>query len=352
MSLHGIYQDRIARDNALAKLLRADDMERFRAVPKTVMINQWQDDLDWLIVDRSYPGQISRRLELLRTWPEMVIDRLPGEDVRRAELELRDMVVEFLLNTYPRYFRRDGDVLLSPLTGLAIDVGARGADPMVAVALLASEDMLLLLPEVGGAENRSRYLLKSGALCFPNDWSLRSHFNQPLPDSADPFAIQAWQAAQQKSLKAARLGKSPHEVHEGHVAHYTEHFSPRVDMFFDKMEPGMRTWRRNWGMRLTEELFLHSDTPHEENLPPLTPESWAKFGYLRSEHETFTKLPVTGGIVFTIKTYLWKLSDLVKNEAALQALLLADSNLAPGMFEYRAQSLPTFRSFLDSYRST
>ena len=241
--------------------------------------------------------------------------------------------------------------MLSPLTGLAVDVGPQGADPLVAIACLASEDMLLLLPEQHGPHNRITYFLKSGALLFPNDWSLRSHFNRPEPESMHLAALEEWRAAKYTSLKAARLGKSPYEIHDGHVSHYMQHFAARVDMFFARMEPGMRTWRRNWGPRMTDELFLHSDML-PENLPPLTPENWEKYGYLRSEHETFTKMPNSGAVIFTIKTFLWKLSELVKNPAALHALLVANDNLAATMFEYRAESLPSFREFLAQHRAT
>ncbi len=232
MTIHGVYQDRIAQDLELAKTLRTDHMSRFSVVPKTVMINQWPDDLEWVIVDTTYPAQIGRRLELLLARRDMVIDRLPGPDVRAAESELRDMVVDFVLHTYPQYFQRDANLILSPLTGLAIDVGPGGADPLVATALLASEDMLLLLPQTCGADDDAVYLLQAGALLFPNDWSLRSHFNQPEPDMLDSAALERWQAARLKSLKAARMGKSPHQIHDGHVAHYMQHFATRVDMFF------------------------------------------------------------------------------------------------------------------------
>lgn len=352
MSLHGIYTDRIAQDADSVQSLRADDMERFRAVPKTVMINQWPDDLEWLIVDRSYPGQISRRLALLSERFDMVIDRLPDAAVQAAELELRDMVVAYLLQTYPRYFRRDGDIVSCPLTGLAVDVGPRGADPLAAVALLASEDMLLLMPQprTDGAPGDA-YILAAGALLFPNDWSLRSHFAQPAPADGDPAAQAAWRSAKQASEAAARLGKSPMAIHDGHVSHYMQHFAARVDMFFSRMEPGMRTWRRNWGMRMTDELCLHRDAL-PATLPSLSAPHWAEHGYLRSEHETFTKLPRSGAIVFTIKTYLWQLSELVRNPVALEALLVANDNLAPTMVEYRADALPTFREFLAQYRPT
>lgn len=348
MSIPGIYTDRCVVDAELVKTLRTDDMERFSAVPKTVMINQWLDGMDWLVIDRTYPAQIARRYEILNSVTGMVIDRLPGETVTAAEIELRETVVDYLLQTYPQYFQRQDKFVSSPLTGLVIDIGDKGADPLIAVALLASEDMLLLLSEKRGPDQESVYLLKSGALLFPNDWSLRSHFKRSQPAEQNEL-LEEWKNAKRKSEKAARLGKSPYEIHDGHVEHYVQNFASRVDLFFDRMEPGMRTWRRNWGPRMTDELFLHADALPSA-LPAFTEQNWAEHGYLRSEHETFTKLPKTGAVVFGIKTYLWKLSDLAENPAALRALITANDNLAPAMFDYRVESLPSFRVFLERYR--
>lgn len=349
MSLHGIYTNNDSRQisvrTELAGRLRTDHMERYRAVPKTVMINQWTDDLDWIIVDETYPEQIARRRELLQQRLPMLIDRLPGEIVQKAERELLDTIVDYLLNRYPEYFSREGNLLFSLLTGMVIDVSPQGADPLVAVALLASEDMLILLPEKHGPQGDSAYKLMAGALLFPNDWALRSHFALPRPSGDDHAALQAWEQAKRKSEKAARLGKTPYEIHDGHVEHYMENFASRVDMFMSQMRPGMRVWRRNWGMRLTDELCLHSDSP-PESLPEATADNWERYGYLRSEHEAFIKLPESGAVVFSIKTYMWKLSELVKNRPALEALVTANANLAPKMFDYRAESLPTFREFL------
>lgn len=352
MRLHGVYSDRVAASATLAGSLRDDDMVRFRAVPRTVMINAWEADLEWLLVDRTYPAQIRYRHQLLLTRPEFVIDRLAGDAVRQAELELRNEVVAYLLKIYPAYFQRDGDLILSPLAGIAIDVGPHGADPLVAVALLASEDMLLLLP--AQRQDTAAYVLQSGALLFPNGWSLRSRFDDPLPQG-DPTvpsvsaALAEWHERRRRSERASRLGKTPYEIHDGHVRHYIEQFAGRVDRFFTQMQPGMRTWRRNWGMKPDGELFLHPDVRREPGAA-LSADDWAALGYLRSEHETFAKLPHSSAIVFGIKTYLWKLSDLVINPVALEALLAASDNLAPAMAEYRAESLPAFREFLERHR--
>lgn len=342
--LHGIDPGYCKPDPGLLAALPADHMLRYRAVPKTVMINAWLPEMRWLTLDATYPGQIARRLELLRDRPCMVIDRLPGEAVREAEQELRDTVTDTLLRDYPGHFLRDGTKLVSLLTGIAVDTGEDGADPLAAVALMASEDMLLLMPRAV-QDGRPQYVLVSGALLFPNDWSLRSHFHEPEPA---PAMRAAWNERRAASERAARLGKTPREIHEGRVAHYMAHFADRADQYFARMPTGSMSWRRNWGMRLTGELFLHPD------LPVPTPASdagnWADFGYIRSEHETFTKLPRTGAVVFSIKTYLWKLSELVREPEALAALLEADSNLAPLLAEYRAEYLPGFRDFLAPYR--
>ncbi|MDB5492275.1 MAG: hypothetical protein JWO78_2124 [Micavibrio sp.] len=349
MAIHGVFTDKVEKREKLIATLRTDDMERYTVVPSTVMINKWPDDLNWVIVDSTYPAQISRRMELLLNKRDMVVDRLPGDDVRAAEYELRDTVVNEVLTLYPDYFKREGDLILSPLTGLALDVGPYGADPLVTVALLASEDMLLLLPEKRGPRQETVYPLKAGALLFPNGWGLRSKFNQPEPVFPHLGLRAAWREAQKESLRAARLGKTPYEIHHGAVSHYMAEYATRVDTFFANMKPEHKAWRRNWGMTLGPELFRHSDHQEAEG-PDMNAENWEKFGYLRSEHETFRKLPVTGAVIFGIKTYLWKLDALVRNEKALNALLAGNDNLKPLMFEYRSASLPSFREFLDRHR--
>lgn len=349
MSIHGVHIDDAAVDSGLLESLRTDDMERFRAAPATVMINRWQDDLDWLILDATYPAQIACRHRLLTDRYDMVIDRLPGDDVRSSERELCDTVIDYLLETYPDYFKRRSDLVWSLLTGITVDIGPDGADPLAAIALLASEDFLLLLPEVHEPDGERVYRLKAGALLFPNGWSLRSHFGVPLPAGDNAMARKRWEDARQASLKAARLGKQPYEIHNGHVAYYMEHFARRVDRFFAQMQPGMLAWRRNWSAKMSPALFLHSDAPPVP-LPPSTPDNWAQHGYLRSEQQTFRKLRESGAVVFSIKTYLWRLNELVQCPVALHALIHANDHLPAGMVDYKGASLPSFREFLDGHR--
>jgi hypothetical protein len=345
--LKGIYTDVVSADEKLIDTLDKTHMERFAAVPKTLMINQWTPDQRWLQLDATYPDQIAKRLEALQAYPEKVIERLDADYVRAGEYELRDRVAAYLLDNYPNYFKRQGDLILSLTTGLAVDVGPDGADPMVAVAALASEDFLLLFPDSADGDVR----LRSGVLASPNDWSLRSHFNEVAPSLQDTVGYRDWAERLKESQRKARFGKTPREIHEGIVPHYMKHFADRVDMFFRKMPPDMMVWRRNWGLWTTDKLFLHADVPLPD-MPAETPDNWLAHGYMRSEHETFTRLPKSNAILFGIKTYIWKFSDVLNNPVSRDALITSNDNLSPEMFEYRKKPLTTFRPLLDRYRDT
>lgn len=348
-AIHGVS---IAPENINADRvasLRDDHIVRFKAPPKTVMINPMGPDDHWLVVDSTYPAQMEKRIEILQEKRDWVLDRLPGDDVRAAEYELRDVVTSFLTQTYPDYFIRQGDELSCNLTGLTVNVGPYGADPLVATMLLASEDMLLMVPTGKDAKGTTIYPLKSGVLAFPNGWALRSQFNEAEPPFPHVQLRTAWREAQAESLEAARLGKTTYQIHNGHVRHFMENYATRVDLFFTNMPAGQGYWRRNWSPSLSSTLFRHSDSEFPP-APDFTPALWAERGHVRSEHETFLKLPFTKAVVFGIKTYIWPLQDIAANAEGLSALKTAYDAMekTPSMFEYRNESLPTFGEHLRS----
>jgi len=119
-------------------------------------------------MDSTYPEQMRQRLALLATRCTWVVDHLDSETVLLAETELRDRVVQWLTTEHPRAFTQQGDHVTCHLTGVVVDVGPQGVQPMVAVAALATEDFLLMLPAEADAQGQVSYRLMSGALLFPN----------------------------------------------------------------------------------------------------------------------------------------------------------------------------------------
>jgi hypothetical protein len=344
MALPGITFDQTLIDQTQVDSLGRDHIDRHLPVPKTFMVKPVPEGEPWLTVDETYPGQIAERFNILCARKDWHIERLDGADVRAAEEELRDKVADYMVSVYPESFTRAGDRVSCKLTGAVVDLGQ--ADPLAATAVLASEDMALMLPcpDEGGA-----YRLKSGALLFPDNWSLRSRFNKAAPDPADTAAYAAWQEEKADSLISARLGKTAAEIHFGRVPHYDAVFAEKVERAFRGLPADKFSWRRNWNPVMTGELSLHADLTAGAHRPPPTPDAWHQSGYLRSEHQTFVKLPRSEAIIFGVKTYLWKLSDFVQNEKALEALITANDNLPQKMVLSHTR-INSFRQMLETYR--
>lgn len=327
--------------------LRDDQISRFKIIEKTRGVQPLPRDENWLVVDASYPAQMQKRLELLQNFQndhQWLRARLPGNKVRRAEIELREKVVDYLTATYPLYFERKGACVTSPLTGITVDISKK-TDPRVAMMMLASEDLLLMCPD-GKKEGITQYKLKSGVLAFPNGWSLVSKIHQP--EQADIANV--WHEAKKESLRNARLGKTPAEIHKDLVPHYDKHFAHHIDLAFSNMQPGKITWRRNWGPTLTDELFQHFDSK-QPNIPATSPEVW-NGGFVRSEHETFRKLEQSGAIVFSIKTLMLPIQNILKNNTAKDCLFAAFKHMEanePDMWAYRKHYLPSFGRFLHEH---
>lgn len=332
----GIHLNAVPIDRALVAALPRNHMEELPPPPRSVMANTYPaGDPSWLRLDSTYPAQMRERFYLLANKSDMVLDRLPGEDVSKAEYELRDRVVSWLTTQHPHAFNKHGDMVTSPLTGVGVDVGPQGAPPMAAVAALASEDFLLMLPAEADPKGQTIYRLKSGALLFPNGWSLRSFFDKPEPPRHHTRQHAQWEADKQESITSARLGKSVFEIHHKRVPQYEVHFATGVDRLFNTMAAERVIWRRNWGTFLSNTLFRHADTEDPAGYSRMTQKSLRQRGYIRSEHETFVRLPQSRAVAFGIKTYLWRLSRMLESPKVFNALAQAVMNATPETRQYQ-----------------
>ena len=330
---HGIQLDAVPVDAEQVLALPDDHMQRLLPPPQTVLMNAYPaGDTSWLRIDSTYPEQMRQRLALLATRRTWVVDRLDSEAVLLAETELRDRVVQWLTTEHPRAFTRQGDHVSCHLTGVVVDVGPQGAQPMVAVAALATEDFLLMLPAEADAQGRVGYRLMSGALLFPNGWSLRSCFDRPDPGLQEEPLHAQWERDRQLSRDRARLGRSTREIHHGAVPQYEAHLATSVDRAFHAMRPERVVWRRNWGPHLSPRLFRHADAL--DVVPPMTPERLLDHGFIRSEHQTLVKLQRTAAIAFGLKSYLWPMRDMLADPQVRSALEVAAQRTWPETREY------------------
>lgn len=153
-----------------------------------------------------------------------------------------------------------------------------------AVGRQIAEDVCVLLP---AAES---YRLAAAVVCFPNRWRLRD-----------------------------KLGKSLADIHAP-VPEFAARLARPVDQFLRRLAPLAPQTRRNWGVADTAEL--HLPDPGAPIDPARSPPP-----FLREEHQSFVKLPVSGAVVFSIRTIVRPWTNLSDAEQqSLRAVLAALPN--------------------------
>ncbi|KAH0425290.1 hypothetical protein CcaCcLH18_11036 [Colletotrichum camelliae] len=134
-----------------------------------------------------------------------------------------------------------------------------------------------------------------------------------------------------------KLGKLLKDIHTP-VPSY-EKIGASMERFFSRLQVGKSVKRMNWSISTSERLFspsgLHiydGDKPQEDEEIDIGKTR------LRQELQTLTRLPKTGAIMFSFKTYMTPLEE-IKNEGigpqVADAIEGLRSGNAPGMWVYK-----------------
>ena len=218
--------------------------------------------------------------------------------------EVRDMVAEHLAD----HHHGQSDNQLAALAAAA------GMHPLEQAARAVPEDLLLLAPrERDGGGDICDWVLVSAALAFPAHWVLAEKMGRPLAG-----------------------------IH-GPVPHYGERLERPMDRFFSAMEVGPISHRWNWSVVTTDRLF----TPHRMRRVPLAENAGLDEIYLRMESQTLRKLPRSGHILFTIRTYVMPLSRWADQEGAIESLVEMLDGMTPQMRAYKGVEM-----YEDALRAT
>jgi len=146
--------------------------------------------------------------------------------------------------------------------------GAREEHPLVAASRLVADDLCIMQRADDG------WRLTGAVVCFPSRWSLSS-----------------------------KLGKSLDEIH-GPVPHYDRDLATPTRQFFERLSMDRPVWRLNWTLLDSPELFQPASLRTSVTGDP---RSW----WFRVERQTLVRLERSDAIVFTIRTYVSSLADLV-----------------------------------------
>ena len=174
--------------------------------------------------------------------------------------------------------------LVEAATGAAAETGS---PPLWAASLLCADDLCLMERREG------LWVLTAASLCSPTFFTV-----------------------------AEALGKSIEGLH-GPVPAFADRFQARVLRMFDALAAGPVLERTNWTVTGSGEAYLPSSAPVREAIADIPAGEAGARLHLRIERQTLRKLPETGGVLFTIRSWRNPLNDMVNDPDLLTVFAAA-----------------------------
>ncbi|KAL8665523.1 MAG: hypothetical protein Q9202_002228 [Teloschistes flavicans] len=252
---------------------------------------QWDE---WIELDNHYlkfHDLKKRRIEergdkCCRTAPE-------GFD---GAVELLEELCSYLPQRYPSLYRQTATGIHNSLTNETFDITSRplAEDPMRTASRLVQDDLAIMFEKPDG-----QYYLLAGSILLAGFWRLEDKFGMPLS-----------------------------EIHtSGDVPGFKEKLEKGMMNFFRRVQPQSPVLRNNYFVQVDDDLaWSHSIGPEDALHDPATgkvvlqAEGWSsaeknkaiEHHHFRSERQSLRRLPRSGGVVFTIRTYFHPVTEIVE----------------------------------------
>ena len=253
---------------------------------------------DWIELDETLGATLLAKRRLLAERRGEVFAALP--ETEAAGAEVLALLADHLPRRFPTQYPRMNTTIAVAATGELIGIGAPGVHPLETAARLVPEDLCLM------RRTDSGYILAAACVCFPSRWRL-----------------------------ADKIGRTLGAIH-GPVPDYDAALGRPVDRFFEKLAVDKPVWRLNWTIHAHSEPFQ----PVAPQIGRIEPAEFAESVSLRIERQTLRRLPASGDVLFTIRTYIKPLGEIARDPETARRLAAAIENLPPAMRAYR--SMATF----------
>ncbi|KAF5234308.1 hypothetical protein FAUST_7693 [Fusarium austroamericanum] len=281
----------------------------FRHGPNFITMGIRKLDWDhWIQMDKYYPRYHDIKAAELKKDFEGHVKFVDTPELRLACFEVYDEVTGYLTERYPKIFTIADGFLRNAVTG------EKFAHPptdlhtaMANAALCVQEDLIIMAKEDDG-----QYHLDGAAVCLPGFWRVKEKYRMSL----DTLHIEAG------------------------VPHYQEKLQKSMNRYFDKMGPEQTITRNNLDDGLH---WSHRMGPQNGN----DPASWATANdqgitindlHFRSERQTLRRLPKSGVLLFTVRTYFEPISKIAQEPHIPGRLAEAIRNWDDTVSHYKGKS--------------
>ncbi|ABN67788.2 predicted protein [Scheffersomyces stipitis CBS 6054] len=225
-----------------------------------------------------------------------------------AAYELLDEFKRYLPARYPALFKATDIGMDNLETGESYDFRpGHHDDPMKLAAMFTQDDLAIMIEHEDG-----NYSLEAGAIALAGFWRLRDKFQMKL-----------------------------NEIHtSGDVPKYETNLKMGMTKFFRRLTVDKPVVRNNYFIQ-TDDNLGWSDSIGREDVEEIGGWYTAKVAseidklYFRSERQSLRRLPISGGVVFTIRTYFIPITELCDEPHIPRRLLNGINSWSDDVEEYR-----------------
>lgn len=276
----------------------------------------------WIEMDNEFPKFHKAKLDRIAERGDRLCKTMP--DAYDATVELFKELAAYLPERYPSVFQslphgRCG--VTNVATGEVFDLHDRKESPMQMAAKLVQDDLAVMIEREDG-----QYYLLAGAIHLAGAWRLEDKIGMPLS-----------------------------EIHtSGDVPQYKEKLERGMMNLFRRLKPEALVLRNNYFMQMNDNLpwniSLGPEDEHgqrEKNWGGKVPVKTAKELWFRSERQSLRRLPRTGAIIFTIRTYFHPLTDIAQEPYVPGRLASAVRSWGDDVAKYKGR--PGFEQVMLDY---
>lgn len=263
---------------------------------------------NFIDVDEHYLSEMKER--------SLVLDEMPHRCLAMEHMDLAcwDMIERCMVTMsqdYPQHFslQRDGDNWTWENKLLALkdefvfgDSSTLPMPPMEYIGRQVQGDFALL------DQREGNLFLDAGIITCPADWSL-----------------------------AFDAGMSFTEWHGPVPMAHSEGIFERALKYLTAMQVGKPVRRLNWTLTVNARMDTSPETYHEwgHERASVTPENVAEKVYLRVELQVLDRMPRSNAMMFSIRTYLMSLEDIVKNPEWAKRMHRVMKTLPEPLIDYK-----------------
>ncbi|KAH9884753.1 mannosyl transferase [Xylariomycetidae sp. FL2044] len=240
---------------------------------------------DWIELDNHYPRYHADKARRIQERGDKCCATAP--EAYPAAIELLEELTEYLPARYPSMFKRTAVGLDNVWSGESFDITRRplAEDPMQMCARLVQDDLAIMMER-----SDSQYYLLAGAILLAGFWRLQDKYGMRMS-----------------------------EIHtSGDVPQFREKLERGMMNFFRRLKPEELVARSNYFLQVDDDLAWSWSIGAEDaaEVSWNTAEKNRAIGhhYFRSERQTLRRLPRSGGVVFTIRTYFLPVTEIAEED--------------------------------------